>query len=169
MQRPALATGLRLPAYKVVALSLLGMLTVQLAVQTIMRYTQSTSSLFAGLSYLSAAVVEAQGGSYGSAPPAKSCNAGNTTVDLSWHAPVKSNINDLAGVINGTGIYGFIFNTSQGPLNTYDWCNMPHTNVKTYPKVNDSSYKLEYVEVIHRHHKRTPYAANTFPTEGYAW
>ncbi|EME44497.1 hypothetical protein DOTSEDRAFT_152403 [Dothistroma septosporum NZE10] len=45
---------------------------------------------------------------------------------------------------------------------------MPHTNVQTYTKASDE-YKLEYVEVIHRHHKRTPYAANTFPKEGYAW
>ncbi|EMC97062.1 hypothetical protein BAUCODRAFT_69223 [Baudoinia panamericana UAMH 10762] len=88
---------------------------------------------------------------------------------MSWHPPIKSDINTLSTAINGTGVYGFVFNTSQGPLNTYDWCNMPHTNVQTYPKVNDSSYQLQYVEVLHRHHKRTPYAANTFPVENYPW
>ncbi|KAL8786978.1 MAG: hypothetical protein Q9195_007990 [Heterodermia aff. obscurata] len=45
---------------------------------------------------------------------------------------------------------------------------MPHVRRAEYPKVN-SSYVLEYVEVIHRHHKRTPYAANTFPVEAYPW
>ncbi|CAK4033886.1 Hypothetical predicted protein [Lecanosticta acicola] len=94
--------------------------------------------------------------------------SGASNVSLEWHAPTKYYVNDLSTVINGTGVYGFILNSSQGPLNTYNWCNMPHTNPKTYPKA-DQEYKLEYVEVIHRHHKRTPYADNTFPKEGYAW
>lgn len=45
---------------------------------------------------------------------------------------------------------------------------MPHINTATYKKP-DPSYELEYVEIIHRHHKRTPYADNTFPEETYAW
>ncbi|KAL8672674.1 MAG: hypothetical protein Q9168_002880 [Polycauliona sp. 1 TL-2023] len=45
---------------------------------------------------------------------------------------------------------------------------MPHVRRAEYPRV-DTSYDLEYVEVIHRHHKRTPYAANTFPVETYPW
>lgn len=45
---------------------------------------------------------------------------------------------------------------------------MLHVRASEYPKVN-SSYKLEYLHIIHRHHKRTPYAANTFPRESYAW
>ena len=45
---------------------------------------------------------------------------------------------------------------------------MPHVRRTEYPEVN-SSFVLEYVEVIHRHHKRTPYAANTFPVESYSW
>ncbi|KAL9026528.1 MAG: hypothetical protein Q9196_004821 [Gyalolechia fulgens] len=45
---------------------------------------------------------------------------------------------------------------------------MPHVRRAEYARVN-SSYALEYVEVIHRHHKRTPYAANTFPVEAYPW
>ena len=45
---------------------------------------------------------------------------------------------------------------------------MPHVRRTEYPEVN-SSFALEYVEVIHRHHKRTPYAANTFPVESYPW
>lgn len=45
---------------------------------------------------------------------------------------------------------------------------MPHVRAEEYPRVN-SSFELHYVEVIHRHHKRTPYAANTFPVESYPW
>lgn len=37
------------------------------------------------------------------------------SVDLSWHAPISSNINSLSSAINGTGIYGFIFNSSTLP------------------------------------------------------
>ncbi|OBT60695.1 hypothetical protein VE03_09843 [Pseudogymnoascus sp. 23342-1-I1] len=96
----------------------------------------------------------------------------DTLVDLSWHAPISSNINSLNSAINGTGTYGFIFNSStlpEGvPYGTYNWCNMPHVRRAEYPKVN-SSYDLEYVEVVHRHHKRTPYASNTFPVEAYPW
>ncbi|KAL9095685.1 MAG: hypothetical protein Q9165_002117 [Trypethelium subeluteriae] len=94
------------------------------------------------------------------------------TTDLTWHAPNSSQVNSLSSVINGTGVYGFIFNSSGVPTGssygTYNWCNMPHVRPQEYPKA-DSSYELEYVEVIHRHHKRTPYAANTFPVESYAW
>ena len=154
MRRP------QLPSYKLLLLSLLGILTVQTALSAIMRYSQSTPSLFAAVSY-TVAGVKAQTG-YGS------CNT-ETNVSLSWYPPATTQINDLAGVVNGTGVYGFIFNSSQGPLDTYNWCNMPHMNPTTYPKVNDSSYKLKYVEVIHRHHKRTPYADNTFPVESYGW
>ena len=113
----------------------------------------------------------------------------NISVDLSWHTPISSTISSLSSAINGTGTYGFIFNSSTLPkeipdgiviffllkilvahiyLGAYNWCNMPHVRRAEYPRVN-SSYVLEYVEVIHRHHKRTPYAANTFPVENYPW
>lgn len=45
---------------------------------------------------------------------------------------------------------------------------MPHARSTEYPRAN-LSYELTYVEVIHRHHKRTPYASNTFPHESYSW
>ncbi|CAD0087095.1 unnamed protein product [Aureobasidium mustum] len=99
-------------------------------------------------------------------------SSNTTVVNLSWHAPPSTNVSDLQSVINGTGTWDFIFNSSNTPAglpySTYNWCNMPHVRRTEYPKVN-SSYKLEYVHVIHRHHKRTPYAANTFPRESYAW
>ena len=152
-----------LPSHKTVLLSLLVVFTLQIAISVIMRFHSSTPALFGSLS-----TFISFGTSQSSYNPNASCG-GNTTVDLSWHRPISSDINSLRSAINGSGIYGFIFNSSQGPLDTYNWCYMPHTSPATYPKVNDSSYKLEYVEVIHRHHKRTPYAANTFPEEGYAW
>ena len=39
----------------------------------------------------------------------------NTYLDLSWHAPISSSINSLSSAINGTGAYGFIFNSSALP------------------------------------------------------
>ncbi|CAO2657274.1 Nn.00g034000.m01.CDS01 [Neocucurbitaria sp. VM-36] len=98
--------------------------------------------------------------------------AKNDTVDLSWHAPKKSWVNDLGQVLNGTGTNGFVFSGSQLPkgvkYGTYNWCNMPHVRKEEYPRAG-KEYELVYVEVIHRHHKRTPYASNTFPKESYGW
>ncbi|PGH14405.1 hypothetical protein AJ79_03048 [Helicocarpus griseus UAMH5409] len=92
-------------------------------------------------------------------------------VDVSWHPPQATVINDVNRLMNGTGVYGFIFDSSFTPDNeygTYNWCNMPHVR-KTEYEIPPEDYKLQYVEVIHRHHKRTPYASNTFPVESYSW
>ncbi|KAI7184956.1 phosphoglycerate mutase-like protein [Hortaea werneckii] len=126
------------------------------------------------LTLLSSFVLVCAHAEYGTSAPATTASlvcldANTTSVDLSWHPPNNSSINDLETAINGTGIYGFIFNSSQGPPDTYNWCNMPHVNPQTYPQIHDTNYKLEYVEVVHRHHKRTPYASNTFPQESYPW
>lgn len=54
---------------------------------------------------------------------------------------------------------------SQSPLGvseTYNYCNMPRVNNLSYTKVS-SDYELIYVELIHRHHKRTAYASNLLP------
>jgi hypothetical protein len=152
-----------LPSYKVLLLSLLVMFASQQAITAVMRYSNPPSFLLTALSSLNIVSAQAYSGSSNG-----SCIS-NQTVDLTWHAPAQSQVNSLSSAINGTGIYGFIFNSSQGPLDTYNWCNMPRVNPSTYPRVKDSSYKLEYVEVIQRHHKRTPYAANTFPVENYPW
>lgn len=96
---------------------------------------------------------------------------GSTEVDLGWHSPTASEINNLSSVVNGTGIYGFIFSATTPdtvPYSTYNWCNMSRIRATEYSAA-PSEYKLEYVEVIHRHHKRTPYADNTFPRETYTW
>lgn len=93
------------------------------------------------------------------------------TVDLKWYAPNASAINDLSQAINGSGAYGFIYNSSTTPAGeygVYNWCNMPHVRATEYKKPS-AEYKLQYVEVIHRHHKRTVYASNSFPVEPYGW
>ena len=113
----------------------------------------------------------------------------SSTPSLSWYPPSSNDVNNLTMVVNGTGVYDFIFNSSVTPAGvpygTYNWCNMPHVRAQEYPPAK-SGYKLEYVELVskcygrtmrscltplqmHRHHKRTPYAANTFPHETYAW
>lgn len=46
----------------------------------------------------------------------------------------------------------------------YNYCNMPHVNTNNY-KIPPQDYKLRYLEVIQRHHKRTPYQSNMFPKE----
>ncbi|KAK5658620.1 hypothetical protein OQA88_2013 [Cercophora sp. LCS_1] len=92
-------------------------------------------------------------------------------IDIGWYPPARSPINNLSAVVNGKGVYGFIYNSSSTPddiYGTYNWCNMPHVRPKEYKKLNDS-YELAYVEVIHRHHKRTPYSANLFPVEPLPW
>ena len=70
----------------------------------------------------------------------------------SWYPPNNSQISDLGAVINGTGVFGFIFSdVSISPSNASDalqnWCNMPHVNSDTYP-VPQADYTLEYVEVV---------------------
>lgn len=116
----------------------------------------------------------------------------SNSVDLTWHAPLPSQISNLSSVINGTGVWGFVFDSSFPSLsfnNTtdtttttsnysasisststyngeyYNWCNMPHIHPSTYPTVSPSRYRVRYVEVIQRHHKRTPYASNLLPLE----
>ncbi|KPM41352.1 hypothetical protein AK830_g5179 [Neonectria ditissima] len=100
-----------------------------------------------------------------------SSDALGQTVDLAWYPPSKTQINSLASAVEGKGIYGYIFNSSVTPnhkYGTYNWCNMPHVRKTEYVKPS-ADFDLEYVEVIQRHHKRTPYASNAFPVESYQW
>jgi hypothetical protein len=72
------------------------------------------------------------------------------TVDLSWHAPASTQINNLTSVLSSTGVYGFIYNSSQTPdseYGTYNWCNMPHVRKTEYVTAS-SEYELAYVEVV---------------------
>ena len=79
-------------------------------------------------------------------------NSSPPKVDLSWHPPKKTQINDLNAVINGTGVFGgYIFNSSQDPsgvsYGTYNWCNMPHVRKAEYI-IPPKEYQLEYVELV---------------------
>ena len=82
---------------------------------------------------------------------AQCASANASRIDLGWYAPNATDINDLSSVINGTGVYGFIFNSSLTPAtssySTYNWCNMPHVRRQEYV-VPPSDFKLEYVEVV---------------------
>lgn len=114
--------------------------------------------------------------------------AADMGVDLNWHPPAATQVNNLTSALQSPGTYGFIFNSSQTPdarYGQYNWCNMPHARRTEYfhgglplvpqqpesppPRVRPEDYELRYVEVIQRHHKRTPYAANAFPVEPYRW
>ncbi|KAF3927232.1 hypothetical protein ABW20_dc0106743 [Dactylellina cionopaga] len=89
-----------------------------------------------------------------------------------WRAPGSTWINNLTRVLEDDGVHGFIFSGSKLPKDVeygrYNWCNMPHVHPSTY-QVPPKMFELVYVEVIHRHHKRTPYQDNTFPLEDYPW
>ena len=84
--------------------------------------------------------------------PARSTQLGalsNNAIDLNWYPPNASAINSLASAINGSGVYGFTFNSSvtPGAYGVYNWCNMPHVRSTEYPKAS-TEYVLEYVEVV---------------------
>ncbi|KAK3321494.1 histidine acid phosphatase [Cercophora scortea] len=92
-------------------------------------------------------------------------------VDLSWHAPAQTQLNNLTAVLTTEGVPGFFYNSSDAPdgkYGAYTFCNMPHVRRAEYV-VAPSEYELVFVEVLHRHHKRTPYASTSFPIEPYTW
>nr|XP_018267388.1 acid phosphatase [Kwoniella dejecticola CBS 10117]OBR89546.1 acid phosphatase [Kwoniella dejecticola CBS 10117] len=89
---------------------------------------------------------------------------------LTHYPPSNTANTDLDKVINGTGAPGIYWssNTPDEEYGTYNWCHMPHVR-KTEYQVPSQEYELQYVEVIQRHHKRTPYASNTFFKEDIPW
>ncbi|KAI8945680.1 histidine acid phosphatase [Xylaria longipes] len=92
-------------------------------------------------------------------------------VDLGWYPPRATSINNLTTALYGQGVYGFLFNSSSTPdgqYGSYNWCDMPHVRKTEYARPA-REFELVYVEVIQRHHKRTPYASNAFPVEPYHW
>ena len=76
--------------------------------------------------------------------------ASMTTSAGTWFGPNATSINNLTQVIGGSGVYGFIYNSSRTPdseYGTYNWCNMPHVRAKEYVKPADE-FELQYVEVV---------------------
>ena len=75
---------------------------------------------------------------------------GVNAVDTAWHSPNATQINNLDKVLDGKGVYGFIFNSSHTPdkeYGQYNWCNMPHVRRSEYIKAPDE-YELQYIEVV---------------------
>jgi len=73
-------------------------------------------------------------------------------VDGLWNSPTSTLIDDLSTVINGSGVYGFLFDNSYAPAGNsyyggYNYCDMPHVNSRDYVKPSEI-YTLEYVEVV---------------------
>ncbi|GJD02159.1 histidine acid phosphatase [Colletotrichum higginsianum] len=92
------------------------------------------------------AALAVSGGTTGS-----SGGAANATgdIDLSWHAPAQTEVNNLTAVINSKGVWGFIYDTSETPddkYGQYNWCNMPHVRKTEYLQPSDE-YELKYVEL----------------------
>ena len=75
-----------------------------------------------------------------------------------WHAPAQTHVNNLTSALTETGVYGFIYDSSHTPdesYGTYNWCNMPHVRRQEYVKPG-SEFKLQYVEVVSNTHTHTP-------------
>jgi len=70
----------------------------------------------------------------------------------------------FAAGISSSGIYNSSKTPSNLPWDTYNYCNAPHVNAKHYIlPTNDSKAQLVYMNVVMRHHKRTP--DNLYPSE----
>lgn len=78
---------------------------------------------------------------------------GNLSVVMDPLAGTNGGVYSTSGVVDHYG--------------EYNYCNMPHVRPGLYV-VPPSDHRLKYVEVVHRHHKRTPYQLNTFPREDVA-
>ena len=71
-------------------------------------------------------------------------------VDINWHAPNSTVINDLSQVMAGSGVFGFVYNSSTVAKESYEtdnWCNMPHVRSSEYNQPS-SEFELQYVEVV---------------------
>lgn len=84
-------------------------------------------------------------------------------VDAQWHPPSSNFWDvDLDQTLKQPGSGSLAFDASAAaPAGGYNYCNMPHVRpaAAEYQRPK-GAYKLEYVEVIQRHHKRTPYKSN---------
>lgn len=75
-------------------------------------------------------------------------------IDTNWHAPSKTQLNNLTSALDSNGVYGFIFNSSSTPeqdYGRYNWCNMPHVRPAEYV-VPDPAFELQYVELVRCEH-----------------
>ncbi|KAF8484365.1 phosphoglycerate mutase-like protein [Gautieria morchelliformis] len=69
-----------------------------------------------------------------------------------------------SSIDSANGVYSGSQTPSTFPWNTYNYCNAPHVNAAHYSvPPNSSGAELVYMNVMVRHHKRTP--DNLYPTE----
>lgn len=147
-----------LKVHKLLIISILAAVLVLSILTTIMRFS-GPSRLFAFIPWASASLARAES--------PRSCPA-KLDVSLDHFPPVDTDINNLESALTAEGTYGMVFNSSEAPKTIYNYCNMPHAMKVNYPKASEE-FELQYVEVVQRHHKRTPYAENMFPDEMNTW
>jgi hypothetical protein len=78
-------------------------------------------------------------------------------IDTSWHPPAATAITNLEDVLNSSGVFGFIFDSSKTPpelYGRYNYCNMPHVRRREYPRASEE-YELVYVEIVRRAFSQT--------------
>lgn len=80
---------------------------------------------------------------------------GPARIDGSWYPPNSTAINDLQSVVNGTGVFRYVFQNTTSELGREDgeinWCDMPRVRAKEYavPQgFENGELELRYVEVV---------------------
>lgn len=73
---------------------------------------------------------------------------------IDWYPPLSSPLDNLSEVLEGDGIFGFIFDDTDSskankskPYLGWNWCNMPHVHADSY-RVPSRKSQLRYVEVV---------------------
>lgn len=90
-----------LPSFKLLSISLFSLFALQVGLSVALRYYYVPEIVMS---------IAALGEHVVSQPT-------NSSIDTSWHTPLSSDINNLSSAINGSGVYGFIFNSSTLPPN----------------------------------------------------
>lgn len=85
--------------------------------------------------------------------------------DVAWYPPLRTAINDLESVVNGSGVFGYVFRDTMGDATSdqtsdagrrereANWCDMPRVRAEEYvvPQgFEDGEWELRYVEVVSR-------------------
>lgn len=91
-----------------------------------------------------------------------------SATSVTHNPPIANQYSNLSAVFDNSsltnnGVYNGSY-VADSEYGVYNFCNMPHVRASEYA-TPELGFELQYVEVIHRHHKRTPYQSNTFPEE----
>ncbi|CAL1698559.1 unnamed protein product [Somion occarium] len=79
---------------------------------------------------------------------------------LLWSSPAVESVEVISSI---EGVYNSSRTPANFPWNTYNYCNAPHVNAKHYIIPPVPGAKLVYLNMVVRHHKRTP--DNLYPQE----